>query len=91
MGSEMCIRDRFKATQSYFSNFQFEVVDTFEDVATNRMIMWANVTGDTHVGRFATEAMHIFYFDDAGKIKKWIEWVDSAAGKELERKMQGQC
>ncbi len=83
-------RELFEATKTFFYNFQFEVVDTFEDVAANKMIMWANVTSDTHVGKFATEAMHIFYFDEEGKIERWLEWVDSAAGKELERKMLGQ-
>jgi hypothetical protein len=57
----------------------------FEDAAANKMVLWANVTTDTHVGSFAIEVMHIFYFDTAGKIEKWIEWVDSVAGKELER------
>ncbi|KFA70671.1 Atr11 [Stachybotrys chartarum IBT 40288] len=83
-------RGLFEATKSYFNNFKFEVVDTFEDSAADKMIVWANVTSDTHVGKFATEVMLIFYFDKAGKIYRWIEWIDSAVGKEFEQKLQGQ-
>lgn len=64
------------------------VVDIFEDEKTNKAVVWIDATAETDVGPYANEKMLLFYFDDAGKISKTYEFLDSAATAAFFAKMQ---
>ncbi|KAK3376151.1 hypothetical protein B0T24DRAFT_677044 [Lasiosphaeria ovina] len=51
------------------------VNDMFEDDKANKVVVWIDATADTDVGPYVNEKMLIFYFDEAGKISRSLEFI----------------
>jgi ketosteroid isomerase-like protein len=78
----------YESTAPAFRNYQATVVDIFEDEKENKAVVWINATAETDVGPYANEKMLVFYFDDAGKISRTFEFIDSASTAAWYSKMQ---
>ncbi|GAP87590.2 putative SLAM family member 5 [Rosellinia necatrix] len=69
----------FGAMIPYFRNFNVTVDDIIEDVAANKVTLWAHSTSDSAVGPYANEYILILHMNEAGdKITKFFEFVDSS-------------
>jgi len=62
-----------------YRNYQMTIVDIFEDEKANKAVVWIDAKAETDVGPYVNEKMVVFYFDDAGKVSKTYEFIDSAA------------
>ncbi len=81
-------RKMFESITPCFRNYQMTVNDIFEDSKANKACAWVDATAETDVGPYTTEKMLIFYFDDAGKVSRSLEFIDSAAGVAFFTKLQ---
>ncbi|KAK4158834.1 SLAM family member 5 [Cladorrhinum sp. PSN259] len=78
----------YQAIAPNFRNYQMSVADIFEDDKENKAVVWIHATADTDAGPYTNEKMLIFYFDDAGKVSRTLEFIDSAATAAFHAKLQ---
>ncbi|KAK3360712.1 hypothetical protein B0T25DRAFT_536221 [Lasiosphaeria hispida] len=71
-----------------FRNYQTTVNDLFVDEAGRKATVWIDATAETDAGPYVNEKMLIFYFDEAGKISKTAEFIDSAASAAFHARLQ---
>lgn len=81
----------YESTAPAFRNYKATIVNIFEDEKANKAIVWIEATAETDVGPYANEKMLVFYFDDAGKVKKTFEFIDSAATIAWHTKLMAQA
>jgi len=65
-------------------NFKLTISDIIESPQSNKVVVFASSTADSKagVGTYGQEYVLVFEFDESGeKIKKMVEWVDSARAK----------
>ncbi|GAB1320957.1 SLAM family member 5 [Madurella fahalii] len=81
-------RKMYESIAPTFRNYQMTINDIFEDDKANKVVVWIDATAETDVGPYTNEKMLIFYFDEAGKISRTLEFIDSAAGVAFFTKLQ---
>lgn len=64
------------------------ITDIFEDEKESKAVVWIDATAETDAGPYVNEKMLVFYFDDAGKVSRTLEFIDSAASSAFHAKLQ---
>ncbi|KAK0715413.1 hypothetical protein B0H67DRAFT_553944 [Lasiosphaeris hirsuta] len=81
-------KQMYEAIAPTFRSYQMTVNDIFVDEAGRKATVWMDATAETDAGPYVNEKMLIFYFDEAGKISRTAEFIDSAASAAFYAKLQ---
>ncbi|KXT02135.1 hypothetical protein AC578_5937 [Pseudocercospora eumusae] len=81
-------RAQLEQLRPIFQNFRLTLHDIIEDVESRKICAHLNARADTAAGEYVNEYMWTLEFNEATKIIKWSEFVDTGVNRDFWPKLE---